>query len=107
MEISTKSLFEEDFMISGQELPEKTECASRHKTSFLVFGLFPGVAVLINLVVLAAVLRKARKLVRQSHVYAHVSSTLVGNLLFSVLSLFQVRKLYCNNIDVVSHSIKT
>lgn len=65
-------------------------CVSRQKPAFLVFCLLPSVAILINVVVLVAVLRKTRKLVRQSHVYAHVSSTLIANVLLSVLGLVEV-----------------
>ncbi|CAK8676010.1 uncharacterized protein LOC143458987 [Clavelina lepadiformis] len=69
-------------------------CVSRQTPTFLIFCLFPTMAVFINLVILAAVLRKARKLMRQSHVYLHVSSTLIGNVLFSILALIQLLSLY-------------
>ena len=65
-------------------------CSNRPTASFLAISIVPGLAVLMNLFVLAAVLRKSRKLMRESHIYAHVSSTLIGNVFFSVLALLQV-----------------
>ena len=80
----------DDMLYAGNASNGVGFCASRQKPSFLIFCIFPSLAVLINLVILAAVLRKSQKLMRQSHVYVHVSSTLIGNVLFSVLALFQV-----------------
>ena len=65
-------------------------CSNRPTASFLAISIVPGLAVLMNLFVLAAVLRRSTKLMRESHIYAHVSSTLIGNVLFSVLALLQV-----------------
>lgn len=67
-------------------------CVSRKKTSFLIFSLLPSLSIAINLFVLLAVLLDSRRLLRQSRVYAHVSSTLVANVAFSVFALVQVSK---------------
>jgi len=95
MESSTLDHNEVDWLIKNESLGGA--CASRQQPTFLIFCIFPSLAVLINLTVLAAVLRKAQKLMRQSHVYAHVSSTLVGNALFSVLALLQVLDFLTSN----------
>uniref|UniRef100_H2Z2K6 G-protein coupled receptors family 1 profile domain-containing protein n=1 Tax=Ciona savignyi TaxID=51511 RepID=H2Z2K6_CIOSA len=69
-------------------------CTSRQKPLFLIFCAIPSISIVINVVVLVAVLRKTRKLMRQSHVYAHVNSTLLANVLFSILGLLQLISLY-------------
>jgi len=65
-------------------------CAVRQGTSFLAFCIVPSLAIIINVVVLVAVLRQRKRLMQESHVYVHVASTVVSNVLMSILGLIEV-----------------
>ena len=65
-------------------------CAARHDIKFVFFSLLPVLTVVMNALVLAAVCRSYKRLVRRNHVYVHVISSLVANLVFGVLALIQV-----------------
>ena len=68
----------------------ESPCSGRHDIKFVFFSLLPVFTVVMNALVLAAVLRSYKRLVRRNHVYVHVISSLVANLVFGVLALIQV-----------------
>jgi len=74
----------------------ESPCSGRHDIKFVFFSLLPVFTVVMNALVLAAVLRSYKRLVRRNHVYVHVISSLVANLVFGVLALIQILCLYYN-----------
>ena len=71
-------------------ISEPIGCAQRHNAMFLLFITLPICTIVINSLVLFAVLRSYRMLVRRNHVYIYVSSNLASNLVFALLALIQV-----------------
>lgn len=71
-------------------------CVSRKQPSFIAFTAIPSIPIVINVGVLIAITMNNRNLRRQSRVYAHVSSTILANVIFSFLALMQIVSLYFN-----------
>nr|XP_039259712.1 uncharacterized protein LOC120336168 [Styela clava] len=83
-------------MLNSTTFSYNETCVSRKTTSFLVFTIIPTVPLFVNVVLLVSVALDSGRLLRQSRVYAHVSSTLLANVIFSALGLVQILSLYFN-----------
>ncbi|XP_076811137.1 uncharacterized protein LOC143454626 [Clavelina lepadiformis] len=70
-----------------------TECQSRRTPTFLVFSVLPTLSIVINGFILLAIVLYRHKL-RQNHVYCLVGNTLLTNMIFSLLALYQILNLY-------------
>jgi len=68
-------------------------CQVRRTPVFLAFTVLPFVSIALNGFVLCA-LAAHRKKLRHSRVYLYVANTLAANVIFSLLSLYQIVSLY-------------